>query len=78
MLVSKRQFLKISASTVARVGVTDRTPTLRTLKPVVEVESSLGEHLNTARSLNQTGLASREENGCMNKWLKKDHMKIKV
>jgi hypothetical protein len=78
MLVTKRQFLKISASTVAGGGMTGRTLAVRALKPVVEVESSLGEHVNPARGLAQTGLASSEENGCMSNWLKNDHMKIKV
>ena len=42
--VSRRQFLKISAGTVAAVAVADKVLALTALQPVIEVGNPLGEY----------------------------------
>ncbi|MCE7978959.1 MAG: twin-arginine translocation signal domain-containing protein, partial [Nitrospira sp. NTP1] len=44
MLFSRRQFLKISAGTVAAVAVADKVLALTALQPVIEVGNPLGEY----------------------------------
>src|SRR3990170_4394878 len=44
MFVSRRQFLKVSAGTVAAVAVADKVLALTALQPVIEVGNPLGEY----------------------------------
>jgi TAT (twin-arginine translocation) pathway signal sequence len=44
MQVSRRQFLKITAGTVAVAALADRALALTALQPVVEVGNPLGEY----------------------------------
>ena len=43
-MFSRRQFLKISAGTVAAVAVADKVLALTALQPVIEVGNPLGEY----------------------------------
>jgi nitrate reductase / nitrite oxidoreductase, alpha subunit len=54
MMVTKRQFLKISASTVAAVALADKALALTALQPVVEVGNPLG---GISRSFVGTGVS---------------------
>ncbi|MDE3017460.1 MAG: twin-arginine translocation signal domain-containing protein, partial [Nitrospirota bacterium] len=44
MFLSRRQFLKVSAGTVAAVAVADKALALTALQPVIEVGNPLGEY----------------------------------
>ena len=44
MFVSRRQFLKVSAGTVAAVAVADQVLALTALQPVIEVGNPLGDY----------------------------------
>ena len=44
MFLSRRQFLKVSAGTVAAVAVADKVLALTALQPVIEVGNPLGEY----------------------------------
>ena len=44
MQLSRRQFLKVSAGTVAVAAVADKALALTALQPVVEVDNPLGEY----------------------------------
>ncbi|HWC50850.1 MAG TPA: twin-arginine translocation signal domain-containing protein, partial [Nitrospira sp.] len=44
MFVSRRQFLKVTAGTVAAVAVADKVLALTALQPVIEVGNPLGEY----------------------------------
>ena len=48
MFLSRRQFLKVSAGTVAAVAVADKALALTALQPVVEVGNPLGEYPDRA------------------------------
>ena len=44
MFLSRRQFLKVSAGTVAAVAVADQVLALTALQPVIEVGNPLGDY----------------------------------
>ena len=44
MFLSRRQFLKVSAGTVAAVAVADKVLALTALQPVIEVGNPLGDY----------------------------------
>ena len=44
MQLSRRQFLKVSAGTVAVAAIADKALALTALQPVVEVDNPLGEY----------------------------------
>ncbi|MDF2459618.1 MAG: putative Nitrite oxidoreductase, alpha subunit, partial [Nitrospira sp.] len=44
MFLSRRQFLKASAGTIAAVAVADKVLALTALQPVIEVGNPLGEY----------------------------------
>ena len=44
MFLSRRQFLKVSAGTVAAVAVADHVLALTALQPVIEVGNPLGDY----------------------------------
>ena len=44
MFLSRRQFLKVSAGTVAAAAVADKALALTALQPVIEVGNPLGDY----------------------------------
>ena len=44
MFLSRRQFLKVSAGTVAAAAVADKVLALTALQPVIEVGNPLGDY----------------------------------
>ena len=44
MFLSRRQFLKVSAGTVAAAAIADKALALTALQPVIEVGNPLGEY----------------------------------